>query len=177
MSTNTVEAVGWDISLGLCQTGIGKLYLWATSACENSVPDSIDHVGIKVFGYIYEYGDCGILKTKIPKDGTFPPSKYPTFNLRAVEAVGETNKTQEEFEEWIREQNREDFRGNRYDIVNHNCIVWATRATEFLGVSYPSNWDKMRKYADANKFLASIVAGSIMTSRQISMIEPLGIYE
>ncbi|CAG7829860.1 unnamed protein product [Allacma fusca] len=170
-----VEAVGWDITLGLADTGIGKLFLWATSACENSVPEFIDHVGIKVFGYLYEYGDCGILRTKVPNDGN-PVSKYPTFSLRAVENVGETSKTREEFESWILEQNRGEFHGSRYDIVGQSCIIWAMEATKFLGVTYPPNWDKIVKYAHSHKTIASALGGSIVTSRQLSF-EPLGTYE
>jgi hypothetical protein len=29
------------------------------------VPEAVDHVGIIVFGYLYEYGDQGILRTLV----------------------------------------------------------------------------------------------------------------
>ena len=29
------------------------------------VPEAVDHVGVIVFGYLYEYGDLGILKTVV----------------------------------------------------------------------------------------------------------------
>jgi hypothetical protein len=29
------------------------------------IPEAIDHVGVVVYGYLYEYGDLGILKTAV----------------------------------------------------------------------------------------------------------------
>lgn len=29
------------------------------------VPEAIDHVGVVVYGYLYEFGDLGILKTPV----------------------------------------------------------------------------------------------------------------
>lgn len=47
-----------------------------------------------------------ILKVPLESD---PKSKYPVFQLRSREIMGETTKTQEEFEAWIAEQNEGPF--------------------------------------------------------------------
>jgi len=36
-----------------------------TSSSSGMVPEAVDHVGIIVYGYLYEYGDQGILKTLV----------------------------------------------------------------------------------------------------------------
>lgn len=147
LSGNKVEALCWDITLGVAGTDIGQKILSSTSSSEEMVPDAVDHVGIVVYGHLYEFGDLGVLNTVVPLGGN-PKSKYPVFQLRSRELLGETKKTQEEFEAWVDEQNEGPFQGSNYDVVTRSCVVWAMHACNFLEVPYPPNWDKLCDWAE-----------------------------
>ena len=73
------------------------------------VPEAVDHVGVIVYGQLYEYGDLGILKSPVPLKSN-PKSKYPVFYLRSRERLGETKVLHEEFESWVASQNQDAFR-------------------------------------------------------------------
>ncbi|CAG7829859.1 unnamed protein product [Allacma fusca] len=162
-----VESVGWDISMGIANTKLGRMLLKATSSEKSLAPESMEHVAIKIFGSLYEYGDWGILKTEIPDSGKLK-SRYPVGKVRNLHKLGETTKTREEFEAWIEELNQGDFKGSKYHVVKNSCIVWATLACHFLGVPYPPNWDKIRAYAKKNNKVANALGASVMSSRKSS---------
>ncbi|OXA63685.1 uncharacterized protein LOC110863020 [Folsomia candida] len=163
-----VEALSWDITLGTAGTGLGQLILGKTSSSSEMVPEAVDHVGVIVFGFLYEYGDLGILKTAAPLQSS-PKSKYPVFYLRSREKLGDTAKSQEEFEEWVDVMNQTDFQGSGYDVVKQSCVVWGIRACEFLGVDYPENWDKVCNWAAQNSTVASLIGGSGVNSRKVQI--------
>ncbi|CAL8123019.1 unnamed protein product [Orchesella dallaii] len=171
LSGNGVEALCWDITLGAAGTGIGQKILSATSSSGEMVPEAVDHVGIVVYGHLYEYGDLGILRTIVPLESD-PKSKYPVFQLRSREALGETPKTQEEFEAWTEEQNEGPFQGSNYDVVTTSCVVWAMHACNFLEVPYPENWDKLCDWAAENKTVAGWFGASGVTSRRVQIRVP-----
>jgi len=167
-AVNVVEALSWDITLGAAGTAFGRFVLERMSSSSEMVPEAVDHVGLIVFGYLYEYGDLGILKTAAPLQSS-PESKYPVFTLRSREKLGDTEKTQKEFEEWIEVMNQSEFQGSDYDVVTKSCVVWGMRACEYLGVEYPDNWDKVCNWAAVNSKVASLIGGSGVQSRKIQI--------
>ncbi|ODM97796.1 hypothetical protein Ocin01_08868 [Orchesella cincta] len=147
------------------------MILSATSSSEEMVPEAIDHVGIIVYGHLYEYGDLGVLRSVVPLESD-PKSKYPVFQLRSRETLGETTKTQEEFEAWVAEQNEGPFQGSNYDVVTTSCVVWAMHACNFLEIPYPENWDKLCDWAEENKTVAGLFGGSGVASRRVQIRVP-----
>ncbi|CAG7829863.1 unnamed protein product [Allacma fusca] len=162
-----VEAASWDITLGVAGTGLGRLILSATSESEEVAPDSIDHIGIKIFGNLYEYGDLGILTSPLPEDDSELKSKYPAFSLRSLEELGYTNRTMEEFDAWVEEMNNSDFKGSNYDLVTTSCVVWGKRAAEYLGVPNPPNWDRIILWTQKHKGFTSIVGSTGLGARHL----------
>lgn len=43
----------------------GKFLSGATSSSGEMVPEAVDHVGLVVYGHLYEFGDLGILSTVV----------------------------------------------------------------------------------------------------------------
>jgi hypothetical protein len=114
----------WDLSNGLIRHYVPKL----------TIP--FEHVGILVYNTLYEFNSGGIRKKKIrPKEVPVPFCRVR--GLIHKEKLGQTFKCKEEFEEWLENQCEKDL---QYDVLRNNCVSFAIRACNFLGVAPSPQW-------------------------------------
>lgn len=120
-----VQLAVYDLSNGMAQQ--------LSEAILGQRIDGIWHTGILVYGREYFFGG-GIQ--------SLPIGSFTTFNgLRPVETVdlGQTTKTQTEFEQFLRSI-RHRFTQATYDLINNNCNNFSNEAALFLvGRGIPSH--------------------------------------
>ncbi|ODM97222.1 hypothetical protein Ocin01_09459 [Orchesella cincta] len=128
----------------------------STSSSSTDTPEAIDHVGIIAFNRLYEYGHNGIKKSNIPRNGEDPNPQYPGCKLRKREYIGRTNRSREEFIEWIVNVKYGEYRGSNYDMIHHNCLDFAKAVCIFLRVPPNPNWEKISNWAKNNQKIAGL---------------------
>eukprot|EP00092_Neocalanus_flemingeri_P006784 GFUD01007327.1.p1 GENE.GFUD01007327.1~~GFUD01007327.1.p1 ORF type:complete len:483 (+),score=120.10 GFUD01007327.1:136-1449(+) len=86
--------------------------------------DGIWHTGIVVFGKEYFFGGSGIEFCN--------PGGTQLGQPLQVEDLGETEINEALFQDYLRTQSQDRFRGDRYDLLRHNCNNFSHEAAQFL---------------------------------------------
>ena len=82
------------------------------------------HTAIVVYGKEYFFGGGGIEWCR--------PGGTMMGNPGQVEDLGETEITEDLFQDYLRTQAQDRFRGDRYDLFRHNCNNFSNETAQFL---------------------------------------------
>jgi len=86
--------------------------------------EGVWHTAVVVYGKEYYYGAAGI--ECCSPGGTMLGQPLKT------EALGETQISLDTFTDYLREQSQERFKGDKYDLLRHNCNNFSNEAGQFL---------------------------------------------
>lgn len=86
--------------------------------------EGIWHTAVVVYGKEYFYGGGGI--------ETCPPGTTVLGQPLKIEEVGETEIDSGIFMDYLQTQQRDRFRGDRYDLLRHNCNNFSHETSQFL---------------------------------------------
>jgi len=86
--------------------------------------DGVWHTAVVVFGKEYFFGGSGIEFCNPGGTQLGQPLK--------VEDLGETQINEDLFQDYLRTQSQDRFRGDRYDLLRHNCNNFSHETAQFL---------------------------------------------
>jgi len=91
--------------------------------------DGVWHTAIVVYGKEYFYGGSGDSGSGIQWCN---PGGTVMGQPLKVEELGETQITEDVFQDYLRTQGGDRFRGDRYDLFRHNCNNFSHETAQFL---------------------------------------------
>ena len=86
--------------------------------------DGVWHTAVVVYGREYFFGGSGIEFCN--------PGGTMLGQPLQVEDLGETEITEDLFQDYLRTQSQDRFRGDRYDLLRHNCNNFSHETAQFL---------------------------------------------
>jgi len=86
--------------------------------------DGVWHTAVVVFGKEYFFGGSGIEFCNPGGTQLGQPLK--------IEEMGETEINEDLFQDYLRTQSQDRFRGDRYDLLRHNCNNFSHETAQFL---------------------------------------------
>jgi len=86
--------------------------------------DGVWHTGVVVYGKEYFFGGSGIEYCN--------PGGTMLGQPLQVEDLGDTEINEELFQDYLRTQSQDRFRGDRYDLLRHNCNNFSHETAQFL---------------------------------------------
>jgi len=111
-----VQVYIYDLSQGLAKT-IGPALIGRPL-------DGIWHTSVVVYGNEYYFGGAGI-------ESCSPGSTMLGAPLK-VENLGETGIPLDVFNDYLKTQSQDRFRGDKYDLLKHNCNNFSEETAQFL---------------------------------------------
>merc|ERR1719348_1337424 len=86
--------------------------------------EAIWHTAIVVYNKEYFFGGDGI--------NSCPPGGTMLGQPMKIEDLGETQITEDIFKDYLYNQSRDRFRGDRYNLLQHNCNNFSHETAQFL---------------------------------------------